>query len=184
MGDFKTLLANLDDDYLVGMANKGIVKRAYKDMEAGDYKVLSVDGDAQVTVGGETVVVRQPLAESTCSCPSRTICRHVVLGILVLKEFLAGEEKGAETQKEADGKTDVEVSHNDGVSKENGEEKADRKKEVNEEATEGKSGDLKSRLLSEISAFSLVSLKKMLGVKQLLAIASQKKSGQDRKSVV
>ncbi len=61
MGDFKTLLANLDDDYLVGMANKGIVKRAYKDMEAGDYKVLSVDGDAQVTVGGETVVVRQPL---------------------------------------------------------------------------------------------------------------------------
>ncbi len=35
MGDFKTLLANLDDDYLVGMANKGIVKRAYKDMEAG-----------------------------------------------------------------------------------------------------------------------------------------------------
>ena len=190
MGDFKTLLANLDDDYLVGMANKGIVKRAYKDMEAGDYKVLSVDGDAQVTVGGETVVVRQPLAESTCSCPSRTICRHVVLGILALKEFLAGEEKGAETQKEADGKTDVEVSHNDGVSKENGEEKADRKKEVNEEATEGKSGDfkedanegdLKSRLLSEISAFSLASLKKMLGVKQLLAIASQKKSGQQPK---
>lgn len=190
MGDFKTLLANLDDDYLVGMANKGIVKRAYKDMEAGDYKVLSVDGDAQVTVGGETVVVRQPLAESTCSCPSRTICRHVVLGILALKEFLAGEEKGAETQKEADGKTDVEVSHNDGVSKENGEEKADRKKEVNEETTEGKSGDfkedanegdLKSRLLSEISAFSLASLKKMLGVKQLLAIASQKKSGQQPK---
>ena len=55
MGDFKTLLANLDDDYLVGMANKGIVKRAYKDMEAGDYKVLSVDGDAQVTVGGSAV---------------------------------------------------------------------------------------------------------------------------------
>ncbi|MDE7327077.1 MAG: hypothetical protein K2N63_12535, partial [Lachnospiraceae bacterium] len=41
--------------------------------------------------------------------------------------------------------------------------------------------DLKSRLLAEISAFPLDSLKKTLGVKQLLAVASQKKSGQEPK---
>ncbi|MDE7325912.1 MAG: hypothetical protein K2N63_06520, partial [Lachnospiraceae bacterium] len=97
MDGWNVLLADLDDDYLIGMANKGIVKRAYKDMEAGDYKVISADGNAQVAVGGETVVLRQPLGESTCSCPSRTVCRHVVLGILALREYVAkgkaGEEK-------------------------------------------------------------------------------------------
>ncbi len=110
MEDWKTLLVAVDDDYLVGMANKGLVKRAYKDMEAGDYKVLSADGEAQVSVGAETATIRQPLGESTCSCPSRTICRHVLLGILALREYVGGgagaegedaeEEKGTEKEKE------------------------------------------------------------------------------------
>lgn len=101
MEDWKNILGDLDDDYLVGMANKGIVKRAYKDMEAGDYKVISAGGEAQVAVGGETVVLRQPLGESSCSCPSRTICRHVVLGILALKEFVAGSEGKEEAGQES-----------------------------------------------------------------------------------
>ncbi|MDE7212775.1 MAG: SWIM zinc finger family protein, partial [Lachnospiraceae bacterium] len=103
MEDWKTLLVAVDDDYLVGMANKGLVKRAYKDMEAGDYKVLSADGEAQVSVGAETATIRQPLGESTCSCPSRTICRHVLLGILALREYVGGgadaEGEGAEGEK-------------------------------------------------------------------------------------
>ncbi len=96
MENWKVILNNLDDDYLVGMTNKGIVKRAYKDMEAGEYRVISAGEEAQVSVGAETVVIRQLLGESTCTCPSRTICRHVVLGILALKQFAAGEESGEE----------------------------------------------------------------------------------------
>lgn len=33
MADWKGLLADVDDDYLIGISNKGIVKRAYKDRE-------------------------------------------------------------------------------------------------------------------------------------------------------
>lgn len=155
MENWKVILNDLDDDYLIGMANKGIVKRAYKDMEAGDYKVISADEEAEVSVGGEKVLIRQPLGESSCSCPSRTICRHVVLGILALKKFVA--ESGAER-----------------------EEKTEKISDKEENKTEEKQ-DLKSQLLMEISAFPFASLKKVLGSKQLLTIASQKKSGQPPK---
>lgn len=118
MEDWKTLLMAVDDDYLVGMANKGLVKRAYKDMEAGDYKVLSADGEAKVSVGAETVTVRQPLGESACSCPSRTICRHVLLGILALREYVGGgADAGGEGEAEASGekKEAVRESRNEGI---------------------------------------------------------------------
>lgn len=32
--DWRQSLAGVDEDYLVGISNKGIVKRAYKDLEA------------------------------------------------------------------------------------------------------------------------------------------------------
>lgn len=87
--NWSKLLAEVDDVYLTGIANKGIVKRAYKDKEEGSYEVLSLGKEAKVRVGEETVELRIPLGESSCSCPSRTICRHVVLAILVVKEQAA-----------------------------------------------------------------------------------------------
>lgn len=92
MSDWKKLLADADEDYLIGIANKGIVKRAYKDKEEGNYQVLSVKEEAKVSVGGENVTIKNPLGESECSCPSRSICRHVVLGILALKEQTGNPE--------------------------------------------------------------------------------------------
>lgn len=99
MDDRKAVWMDLDDDYLIGISNKGIVKRAYKDKEEGNYEVLSADGEAKVRVGGETVRIRFPLGESQCSCPSRTICRHVILGILAWKE------KECETERRTGGET-------------------------------------------------------------------------------
>lgn len=40
MKDWNTYLAEADDDYLVGIANKGLLKRAYKDKEENNYQVL------------------------------------------------------------------------------------------------------------------------------------------------
>ena len=71
-----------DESYLVGMSNKGLYKRAVKDLESADGTVTP-DGDTLVVaVGGETITLRDPLWESTCSCPSRSICRHVLTAIL------------------------------------------------------------------------------------------------------
>lgn len=90
MKDWDTYLAEADDDYLVGIANKGLLKRAYKDKEETIYQVLSIEDEAKVNVGGETVLIRMPLSESSCSCPSRSICRHIILGIIALREQFLG----------------------------------------------------------------------------------------------
>ena len=86
MMDWKTQLAAIGDDYLIGLANKGIVNRAYKDKGEVTAEILSIGEEASVKVGEETVTVRIPLGDSRCTCPSRSICRHVILGILTLKE--------------------------------------------------------------------------------------------------
>lgn len=86
MMDWKTQLAAIGDDYLIGLANKGIVNRAYKDKGEVTAEILTLGEEASVKVGEETVTVRIPLGDSRCTCPSRSICRHVILGILTLKE--------------------------------------------------------------------------------------------------
>ncbi len=95
MMDLKAQLAAVGDDYLIGLANKGIVKRAYKDKEETVSEILSLGEEASVKVGEETVTIRMPLGESRCTCPSRSICRHVILGILVLKEACGQQSQQA-----------------------------------------------------------------------------------------
>lgn len=92
MSDWNSILKDIDDDYLIGIANKGIVKRAYKDKEEGGYEIVSTGDEAVVSVGEEKVTIQMPLAESKCTCPSRSICRHVILGILALKEQTLAED--------------------------------------------------------------------------------------------
>jgi len=98
MENWKEMLSDVDDDYLIGISNKGIVKRAYKDKEEVAAVIGEIGDEASVKVGEETVTVRFPLGESKCSCPSRSICRHVVQAILVLKESCCGGSGGASSQ--------------------------------------------------------------------------------------
>lgn len=100
--DWKRSLADVDEDYLVGISNKGIIKRAYKDLECTDSSAGAIpeglDWSAReltVAAGGETVTIRFPLGESRCSCPSRSICRHVIMGILLAKQAAAAEADSA-----------------------------------------------------------------------------------------
>ena len=85
MSVWRERLTDVDDDYLIGISNKGIVKRAYKDKEESAAEVQRLEDEAVVKVGEETVTVRFPLGESKCTCPSRSICRHVVQAILTLR---------------------------------------------------------------------------------------------------
>lgn len=94
MDDVRTLIRQVDDDYLIGLGNKGILKRAYKDLEQETPTVTWQKDMASVALKEETCLIRSPLGESSCSCPSRSICRHVVTAILWLKKELAAEPEG------------------------------------------------------------------------------------------
>ncbi len=86
MSDILRFLKTIDDEYLIGLSNKGIVKRSYKDLETTDVQVtvqgeeiLGQCGDAQVTL-------RLPITNSACSCPSTSICKHVIMTILAARK--------------------------------------------------------------------------------------------------
>lgn len=69
--------------FLVTLANKGLYKRALKDLEAAGRIELSAAGDGvQVTLEDATVTLLPNVAQSTCSCPSKTVCKHILMGIL------------------------------------------------------------------------------------------------------
>lgn len=180
MEDWKEILKEADEDYLIGIANKGIVKRAYKDKKEGGYEVLSSGDEAVVRVGGETVQIKNPLGESTCSCPSRTICRHVVLGILALKERMEEEPgEGAESSVNGGTEAGTEVSVNDRAM-----QVLEKEQRLETELFAETGDDLKDRkpaakhglgqkVRDEIAAYPLSSVRKIMGGRQLQNAVSQ-----------
>lgn len=148
MSDWKAVLKTIDDEYLIGMSNKGIVKRAYKDKEENNYQVLSTESDAAVSVGEETVIVKLPLAQSTCTCPSRSICRHVILGILALQEYMLSAQEAQEDDAE------------------------------NSKGENSVGDELLQTVKNELDAFAITELQKLMSNKQVEQVLSLQKAGQ------
>ncbi len=98
MDEMYQMLSQVDDDYLIGLSNKGIVKRAYKDLENA---AVSIENEAEAASGAAkelTVFVDDvtcrltlPIGESTCTCPSRSMCKHIVMAVIFAKEKFAGQ---------------------------------------------------------------------------------------------
>ena len=93
------LLALTQDD-LVTLSNRGLVKRAVQEMEAGELTwELDEDDAGSVTAHwSDDVTCRLPagktLTEGLCTCPAVTLCRHL------LRSVLAYQKAQAEAQAE------------------------------------------------------------------------------------
>lgn len=90
--DVKKALVNADENFLVSLANKGIYKRACKDIDGMMLISHEEDNTVIVEISEETVAVKSPLAECSCTCVSRTVCRHIIGAILLLKNNLTEED--------------------------------------------------------------------------------------------
>ena len=106
MDTLTDLIEKADDDYLIGLSNKGTVKRAYKDLEQENPVLTRRGEEAQVALKEETCVLRVPLGESGCSCPSQSICRHIITAILWMKREIAHGEPEPGTVKESAGESE------------------------------------------------------------------------------
>nr|WP_315381875.1 hypothetical protein [uncultured Sphingomonas sp.] len=90
-----TLMA-FDEAALAALANKGIVRRAARDVEEGKASVSGWEGEtAIVSADGETVHIdaRGP-AKARCTCPAPGTCRHQIAAVLLLQQ--QGEAAPAE----------------------------------------------------------------------------------------
>ena len=85
-----------DEDYLIGLANKGTYKRACKDAEGAPCEFTENEDSITIPFGGETVTLKDPLEQSSCSCPSRAVCRHIVGALVLLKNTLPPAEVPAQ----------------------------------------------------------------------------------------
>lgn len=107
INEIKPFLPFINEEFIVSISNKGIYKRSIKDLEkAREGILLSVKGEGIIEVKIEDVVVELNVnvQNSKCTCPSSSICKHIVMALLYLKEFYdsnqEGEEKVQEDEKE------------------------------------------------------------------------------------
>ena len=100
MEELTNVLNNADDDYLIGLSNKGIVKRAYKDLEQIEPSVNYKEHAAEVSISEETCTIVSPLGDSKCTCQSRSICRHIIAAILWLKKTNGESQEKKELSQE------------------------------------------------------------------------------------
>ncbi len=82
----RAALAAADEDYLIGLSNKGTVNRAKKDLQALTPTAEAAGETVVVTMGSETVMLSVPLGKSACSCPSSSVCRHRIGAMLWLRD--------------------------------------------------------------------------------------------------
>lgn len=91
MSEIMQFLKNIDEEYLIGLSNKGIVKRSYKDLESVSLKVTQEGEEIAGQYDDVTVRLKLPLTNSSCSCPSTSICKHVIMTILAAQRSLQAQ---------------------------------------------------------------------------------------------
>jgi len=85
--NLRETLARYDDEALAALANKGLLRRAGKDLEASTPTLVEAQTNTvRIDTGEAVVTLALPLQGCTCVCPSTGICRHVLLALLWLRK--------------------------------------------------------------------------------------------------
>lgn len=98
----RTVLETLNDEALASLANRGLVRRAQKDLEAARPGILGIEADrARVQLADAVVDVLAIVSKSTCSCPATGVCRHILAALVFLRDDTDWGREEASTAKEA-----------------------------------------------------------------------------------
>ncbi|MBI1206567.1 MAG: hypothetical protein GC191_04675 [Azospirillum sp.] len=94
-------LATLDDDALEALSNRGLLRRAAKDVAAGAVGTVTetAEGGLQATVEGVTVMVPAAgLAKASCECRAPGICRHRLAVALACRQAAQAPAGGSDAR--------------------------------------------------------------------------------------
>lgn len=116
-------LLALNDEDLEVLSNRGTVKRARREIDENETPFkLAMDDAGNVTIawdeGFTTVLaVGKVLKDCKCTCPSITLCRHIIRSVIAYQRSYKSAGAGAgvetasgETDGKADGKADGEAA--------------------------------------------------------------------------
>lgn len=95
------VVAGFDEDAWVALANKGLLRRARKDLDAAEISLVSESETAiEVAVGDRAVTFGSAgPTQATCTCPSAVICQHVITAGLWLATSVPTEEATGNTDR-------------------------------------------------------------------------------------
>lgn len=95
--ELRRMLAAFDDDALAALANKGLLRRAAKDLEKEMPTVAEQSAEAMVLAVGEhrVRIDRGGPAQAKCTCPATTTCQHVLTTILALQRLPVRDDGAA-----------------------------------------------------------------------------------------
>jgi hypothetical protein len=102
--DVAAVLGRYDDEAWIALANRGLLRRARKDLETLEVRVTSETQDGVEVAVGDRIVrigVAGP-GEADCSCPSAVICQHVITAGLWLVSAAPGPSERPEAAPAAD----------------------------------------------------------------------------------
>lgn len=94
----KNLVPTLSEDLFISISNKGIVNRGKKDLEKErDHIVFTINekGELIAAAAEETfVTLKDAVTACTCSCPSLSVCRHIIMVLYYAKEYYESMSNG------------------------------------------------------------------------------------------
>lgn len=83
------ILARFDDDAFAALANRGLLRRAYKDLESQAPTLVEESAEILMIGLGANQIrfdVRGP-AHATCTCPAGNICQHILAAAIALQRL-------------------------------------------------------------------------------------------------
>lgn len=86
LADLQAQLARYDDEAFAALGNRGLLRRAYKDLETHAAQIEAQDDAVWVRVAGQRVRFdgRGP-AQAQCDCPAAGVCQHWLAAAIALK---------------------------------------------------------------------------------------------------
>ncbi len=85
-----------NDDALVVMANKGLLRRAYKDLEKAVISQVEIFETTQVKIlidDQEVILAPKDMNQSQCNCVASSTCRHILTAMLHLRQLKIANTK-------------------------------------------------------------------------------------------
>lgn len=111
LSKLKSYILSINDEYLIGVTNKGIFNRASKDLSSGACVKITVE-EASIKCelpDGNSCSVNEDIQAFKCSCPSRSICKHAVMSYLYIKNHIE-EIFGESSSLNGDSSEEMEIS--------------------------------------------------------------------------
>jgi hypothetical protein len=88
MPSLKEQISIIDEEYLLGISNLGIFNRSQKELESSLIKLNFENNTELEAIFADNTIVKitGAIGNFKCSCPSRTICKHVIMALLKASE--------------------------------------------------------------------------------------------------